>query len=137
MIIGQSRVVRPDWYDRSPKNVARAMDTVTSPHALILRTTYTVPANKRAFLHFFRQQMVRLTVAGTAAQCRILLSIPGPYKPGYMNLIPTTVGESFQQIGAPQILLLAGETVEHWTEDLSTGGTVWMGLEWFASEFDE
>lgn len=50
MQIGQAQVVRSDWLDRNPLIVTRQYDAEPTQSSKVLRWTYTVPVNRKAFI---------------------------------------------------------------------------------------
>jgi hypothetical protein len=80
-----------------------------------------VPAAKRAELHAYLE-ITRITAAGTSGRASIEV-VAGGTRVARVVLFENVVGINRRIVLGP-LTLAAGETLEAFTEDLSTGGTV-------------
>jgi len=124
----QPVVARPAWHDRNPFVIMRGFSSVTGPHSMTDRWTYTVPAGKKAYIEFLCIKSIRATAAGTAGTVVIQIT----YTPSGASeqvlaatgLYTNTVGDKDEVTCGHALTMLAGDLLKGLTYDGSTGGTV-------------
>lgn len=99
-----------------------------APHTDTARFTYTVPTSYYATLTWSYLENHRDTVATTAGESIVYLTVtqPGETEVTWrkISLVANTVGASSISQVAHEILLEPGAVVKAYTADNSTGGTV-------------
>ncbi len=134
---------RPQYYDRNP--VMISLDGGTgdiAPHADTSRVSYTVPANKKAFLEFLQAEIQATTAPGTPS----FRSTRHKYTPSggsTVNIILKQLTANDTAAGARiggevggSAIMLAADFLDMTSEDLSTTGTARYILSAKLTEFD-
>lgn len=99
-----------------------------APHGNTLRDSYTVPGGKRGVLINAESGVQRITAAGVLglASCVFSLTLNGSGNIliARSMIYSNNVGEHVERIAQNTIALAAGDKVEVYTYDVSTGGTI-------------
>lgn len=120
----RSNSARYLWSDRNPVDVSFTYNADgVAPHAAVVRSTYTVPATRKATIFYINAQVVRATAAAPVGDVRAFVRING-FICSYPRLLTNVVGDTSRVSVGTSVLLLANDVVDLWTEDTSTGGTV-------------
>jgi hypothetical protein len=61
-----TQIARPNYYDRQPISISQFYTNGLAPHVSTVRSTYTVPANRVAFMELFFLNAYRSTAAVAA-----------------------------------------------------------------------
>lgn len=133
---------RGEWYDRNllaTSNYYAAGNI--APHVFTRRTQYIVPAGRRAIVQNTVLEMDINTVATTPSYREMLVYIVQSTGSiivsfAYMTSNSNTVGLIDRIATATHVFLLAGDRVEIWTSDLSTGGSMNYNGSVVITEFD-
>jgi len=132
-------VARPGSMDRKSTSILSGYDATVGPHGQTSRTSYTVPANRKANLEYVFARVERVTAAtvgGTvfsfqkvynATDAAVILF------PSANILAPAAI--IYNQVGSG-ITVYAAENVSSFTSDASTGGTVYFVWSGKFTEFD-
>lgn len=112
--------------DRNPITSVLAFNGLAlAPHAEISRALYTVPAQKKAILEHAFVSLLRITAAAPIGKYGAFCAIKGSAnKMVQVVLLTNVIGDKDHEIITNKIDLIAGDTVDLRTFDLSTGGTV-------------
>jgi hypothetical protein len=141
MRTGQPIISRPAWYDRNPSSQWLGFfNNNTPPHSDTQRWTYTVPSGKKAMLEYasayVRRSAAATTVGRVQASIRVTPSGGGVHTITIAQILTNNVGDSDRMDLGQGFLLFAGDKIEGYTEDTSTGGTVNILLRAKLTEFD-
>jgi len=129
------------WFDRNPTPINRSWSgSAVAPHSPTVRWTYTVPANKIAFLELAFAHVLRRsasTVLGEVA-CEFF------YTPNGGSTLPTlralifdnTVGARAHVNVGQALIMNEGDLLEGMSYDDSNGGTTIMEVNAKLTEFD-
>ena len=117
------------WYDRNPSSKAEGWVNVgVAPHGVTKRVSFTCPDEKIAMVELLEVHVHRATVATTPIKASATFKLTP--KQGTMKTILTaritvlnTVGDKDGHSIGSTLMLFAGDILEGYTEDLSTGGT--------------
>jgi hypothetical protein len=132
---------RAQYYDRNPTAIIKsAFLRTVAPHSATQRWIYTVPANRKAFVEYLTNKIRRFGAASAVADFQSLIQ----YTPSGAgaNVISEVISQdnamenAFGDVVGSFGLLVAGDSMNLVTSDLSTGGSVdyFSGLK--ATEFD-
>ena len=139
-IIGQSQVVRSEWYDRNPLVITETFWNETGPHGSITRWTYTIPAGRRCMIMSTLVRGYRITAATAIGRWGAIINLGGGGQETgfilYSASFDNTIAGVLPPLMGNQILLGAGDIVKGFTSDGSTGGTTNMALSMHGVEFD-
>jgi hypothetical protein len=141
MRTGQPIIGRPAWYDRNPSQVLLWW-TVNNqaPHAETVRWTYTVPSGKKAMLEALDGLICIITAATTAGRRSIYVKLTRPSVGSAfifnLQILTNNVGDVQTKGLGTSLLMLAGDILEGYTSDGSTGGTADYRLMAKITEFD-
>ena len=127
------------WHDRNPSQAAFNYGNTVAPHANTQRWTYTVPAARKCMIEVLMARALRVTVAapvGRAGGFVYLSNVTNNPALIDVALINNTVGAIDARNLGGSVTLLAGNTIEAWTSDASTGGTVEWAMMMKGLEFD-
>lgn len=133
--------IRKLWHDRNPVSKLFTYGAAAlAPHASVQRFTYTVGASKKAMLECANLEMIRLTASGTPAIAQVRLIIT-PSGGAGAEVLDATIydGVAFSSrlvITGQFGVLYAGDQIEAYTNDASTGGTFYMRAAIKVTEFD-
>jgi len=137
-----SAVARPAWYDRNPVVAGHSYFAVTGPHTYTTRFTYTVPAGKKAMVEVMHANVKRVTAPTTGGYAGIYFAFTP--SGGTLTIIlraeltsadAAAKDKESASIGS-SMTLKAGDTIDAATQDLSTGGTIYYGIDMKITEFD-
>jgi hypothetical protein len=122
-------LARPQFYDRNPAHdILTYEGNGVAPHAATQRDTYTVPTGKKAFIGAAEVEVVRQTAASTAGRATIYIRVTPYGGSGTVLIVVGTwknaVGDDARLSIGQSICLYAGDVVDIYTSDGSTGGTV-------------
>ncbi len=129
------------WYDRNPLDVSINWTLNGAiPHVNTLRASYTVPANRSAFLTGINGEMRRITPATGTGYHRMQYKID-PVAGGLRAFLQLTGRGEAEDDGvflmlSPQMILVAGDTVTIYSTDTSPDGVVAYEASFVISEFD-
>lgn len=140
MRVGHLQPTRPDWYDRTPVGSQKQEDTTfAGPNAGTTPWSYTVPANKKAWLASAMASM-RVATAPTLAgvgYAYVAALIGGFVYPfARCDLFSSVPGERDAMVNAPGVMIPAGANVFGFYTNTSTGGTFDVQLVALITEFD-
>ena len=129
------------WYDRNPIGVVKRYEANAVPHGLTTRWTYTVPANKKAFVETLCCNLTRVTVATAVGIVEAYISwaetaIATSYSMLKGVLFTNVIGDKDRASIGHGFILLEGHTIRGVTADASTDGTVNFHLATKITEFD-
>lgn len=122
------KIPRNDWYDRNCVVGGVNFNALVGPHAGILRATYTVPAGKKTLVDFIEATGYRVTAAGPSG----IIALYGMYTPSggagrilyrHWTDLPA-VNATYDKHLNSRLLMQVGDTIDMYTLDSSTGGTV-------------
>ena len=135
------QTARPTPGDRAPISRGTSYASLgIAPHVITQRFLYTVPAAKKFSLGFATVEALRATAAApvgqVAAQVRTTTLQPTTNYPAAVRTLDNTVGSAARISSAPTLVLVAGESVDGVTEDVSTGGTMNYLLSYQGTEYD-
>jgi len=131
-----------NWYDRNAGAVLKQWyQFEVDPHALAERWAYTVPTGKMALVEVM-QSSVHRTKAATSASYAGAYVRYTPSGEAYGNfleafLITNAVGDRADKIIGHSMLIYAGDKLQGYTYDLSTGGECYFMVNAKITEFDE
>lgn len=129
----------PTYYDRHPLVLPFQYQGTIAPAGVTTRWSYTVPANRLAFVEFCFTIVLRATVAAPAdvAQANVIYSNGSAQAAlAIAMILNNTVGMQDQSLGNNYGLMVAGDTLLGQSVDLSTGGTVFYDITAKVCEFD-
>jgi len=134
-------VARPAWYDRNPvQKVYRLQELAQSPHTLTKKKEYVCPSGKKAMVEFLSLHICRVTAASSAGivQAYWALQPSGESSTLFMacRMRKNNVGDSETVNAGTSLMLLAGDKLQLYTEDTSTGGTCDYVAGYKITEFD-
>ena len=130
MKITSYAVARPAQYDRNASSNIQGDAAIYAPHGVTSRWTSTVPSGFKLFLEACSVSQQNITAPTVAAQASIIIRITSgvlfmdPIRLDILTSAVTTSIFSNQVFG--QVTLYAGETMNVFTLNSSTGGTVLM-----------
>jgi hypothetical protein len=140
MQIGQAQVVRYEWYDRSLKTEGGHLANNIAPHAETVRATYTVPANRVAKIVISPSRVTINTAAAPASSRWLRYKLTHDDATttdlGYISNKLNNVGDTYGHDGISEFMLVAGEKIELFTADLSTGGLTFYIGGFVVTEYD-
>jgi len=115
---------RPEWYDRNASQAGIAYGaTNVAPHVITSRASYTVPSGKKAFITAVQLDVRRRVAATTLGTVLARLNLAGGT--GFVALHENNTVDSRRSIETSiGSILLAGQTIELQTQDISTGGAM-------------
>jgi len=128
MQLGQAQVVRSDWHDRTPSPILLQVNGGFAPHADTVRFTYTVPANRKAFIESFISSLfvnvLQTTHQNTNSFVRADIAGAGFIMLAKHHLYSGAVYQGNDMTAKIGLLLNAGDIIEGQTGDNSAGGNV-------------
>lgn len=128
MIVDNSLSGRPAWYDRAPAIAFNVYEAVIAPAGSTVRFTYTVPTAKKAYCEQGTVWLRRVTVAAPVgrADCRFVYTPSGGGANALvMAVIYGNVADAADRDAlSSAFIMLAGDVMQFYTSDASTGGTV-------------
>jgi len=136
-----SAVARPEWYDRNPAPaVAYYVAVNVSPHSVTKRVDYTCPAGKKAMVELLQAEVFRRTTATTAVMAHADFKLTPSGGPMATILTARVVTNDIKDkdsltMGA-SFMMFAGDVLEGYTEDTSTGGACDYKLCMKVTQFD-
>lgn len=141
LIFQSTAVARPAYYDRNPITTMVSINlAVVAPHVLTLRASYTVPANKKAWLDSVWLHIVRSNAAAPAGpaeiRCNETTTVVGAQLATYVYHNNNTVGFDVTQNLANGGFLGTGDNIQVFTIDTSTGGSCDYDMAVKATQFD-
>jgi len=134
-------VARPAWYDRNPVTKSNEyLGTTVAPHSGTKRLEYECPSGKKALVELLQCKVTRAEAATT-------VGLPFAYwvhwksEAEYSHILfaevrGNNVGDSDKAEVGQSIVLLAGEKLQGYTQDTSTGGSCDYFLAYKITEFD-
>jgi hypothetical protein len=141
MRTGQPIIGRPAWYDRNAiTRINGWQSNNTAPHSRTSRFSFTVPAGKKAFVEYASIYARRSTAASTAGLVQATIEITpsggGIAVIAEAQLLTNNVGDADRMDVGQGITLNAGDKIEGYTVDASTGGAVNLLVACKITEFD-
>lgn len=132
---------RPETYDRNPLAVTAVYEgSGLAPHGFTIRSTYTVPSGKKAWLDSLFTLVRRITVAAPAATVQASVYYdPVVGSNAYLGraLLWTNAVDDKDVVQlSPGSVMFAGDSINIATGDGSTGGTVDYNTYIKVTEFD-
>jgi len=113
---------RAEWYDRNPsKENIGYQGWHIAPHSETIRSQYTVPTGKKAFIGGAYASVLRYTVATLVGTAVIYLGI-GAEPLVVVEHLNNTVGIREWGLGLPSSVMLEGDNASIKTADPSNGG---------------
>ena len=140
MQVGQVTSSRAYWYDRSLLVTGFYFNGVLPVHAESIRGTYTVPANKKAWLTFARISMYR-SVATTGSSLGMIRLYHTPLA-GIAEIaielisLDTALYANKSEDLYTRTLLTAGDTIYVTTMDVSPDGSFRFLIKVIINEYD-
>jgi hypothetical protein len=137
----QPIIARPAWYDRNPSiQVKNYSATEMFPHFITLRWSYTVPSGKKAFLELGDIEVVRAAAATTVGRVKAAITYT-PSGGSEVNVIVVEirtngVGDRAGKTLGQAFVMSAGDSINAYTEDTSSGGSIDYYLSAKITEFD-
>ncbi len=128
-------VARPAFYDRAAAASTQAINIIAAPHAQTYRFSYTVPANRKAYVENIRVYVQRQTVAGTSGTLVSAIAV-GTVELKYLAVENNIPGTQFNDMSTAQVTLYPGDVMTGYTIDTSVGGTVNFVIQSKSTEFD-
>lgn len=125
---GPDGLTGPSYFDRDPISKTNTFNSAAvAPHGATTRWTYTVPANRLAFVESASVLLMRDGAPGVAAIASAVVAYT-PSGGSAVHIartaeISATVGEPRQSPPATLALLLPGDALSGITSDVSTTGT--------------
>jgi hypothetical protein len=141
MRTGQPIIGRPAWYDRNPSSqwLSYQANNV-APHSITQRWVYTVPSGKKAILEFAACYVRRSAAATTVGRVQVDIWITpsggSVKKISLAQLLTNNVGDMDRMDLGQSLILNAGDKIEGYSEDASTGGTTNILIAAKLTEFD-
>lgn len=134
-------VARPQFYDRNPGSILIDYSaTGVAPHALTVRSTYTVPVARKAYLESGEMKLNRGTrPTGVLAPIRGWIKGVVSANAGTiltLVLLTSAKYKSTQASLSSQITMLPGDSITLETQDTNTGGTADLDLSAKLMEYD-
>jgi len=132
-------VARPGSMDRNSSSILSGYDAIVGPHSQTQRTAYTVPASRKANLEalFFRvSRSSNATVAGAVYSFIKIYNATSQAVVLYPTDSAITTGVIYANLIGTGMTVYAGESVQSYTADGSTGGTVYYIVSAKLTEFD-
>lgn len=118
----------PNYYDRNPlSRVLKYNSGAIGPHAETSRGQYAVPAKRRAFITATFIHIQRQSAATTARDARAYISLAINSLLAWVDrgdVITNGVYDGVVKALSGTVILSAGDTVDIYTGDDSTGGMV-------------
>lgn len=132
---------RPDYFDREPLVVVNNYVGLSQgPHGLTLRTLYSVPSRRKAYVEAAVTHVLRVNPAGAAgvpeSWVYILPAVGGSVRFSIARILANNVGERDSMVTSGIGMVGAGDAVSGQTQDNSTGGFVDYIIGVKATEFD-
>lgn len=125
------------FFDRNPLTVDQNYQSQTAPHAQTVRWTYTVPANRKAFVSNVIAYCLRYAVATAAADIICFVKRSGTYMAwAQLTSADNTVGNRDKSTSVSTVTALPGEVISAATQDASTGGQSYFTMMANITEFD-
>lgn len=128
MELGHLQASRPSWVDRNPSNQSQRYNTgAIAPHAVTQRWTHTVATGKKERVQHTYMGWRRVTAAAPVG----IVTLDVQYTPNGGTVIHlqerrtllNAVNDLFDESYNAQLDMFAGDLLEAYTTDLSTGGT--------------
>lgn len=132
---------RPQYYDRNPTTSGQTfLNTNGGPTAQTQQWSYTVPANRKAFVEGIKAKIIIRTAASVNGDKGLFIA----YVPNgggtirvLRELIPTNnVGDKDNEIAGALGMMSAGDVLSCSNYDLSTGDAWFMSCDAKYTEFD-
>jgi len=137
MPFGQVEKPFQDFYDRAPILINNTFESAAlAPHAETSRSLYTVPAGRRFMLLSAVAWFKRVTAGAPVGNVRLMIKVDGTGYCIYISTVKNAVGDTEGQVIGSGPLLLATDTIDIRTQDLSTLGTVDYLISYQGIEFD-
>ncbi len=138
---GASLVIKPFWYDRNSLQAGGLFAAATiPPHAMTMRTTYTVPAGRAALVSSIVLAALRAAAPATlnefAFQALVYPFGAGPHNIVYTRIALAAQWDSYNEFTGFSLLLSVGDRFELYTEDSSIGGSYNISTGFAITEFD-
>lgn len=134
-------VARPAWYDRNPATKSEHyLGASVAPHAATKRLEYTCPTGKKAVVELLQCKVIR-AAAATASQMPMAYWVHYKSPTAYAYVLfagirGNNVDDRDKAEVGQSIVLLAGEKLQGYTQDQSTGGSCDYFLAYKVTEFD-
>lgn len=139
MQVGNGLSIPVYWVDRLVSVGEHGYTGVVAPHAATARWVYTCPAAKKAVVVPSLLTIQRVTAAAPVGRVRAFLTVNiqggGELSAGEVSMLKNAIGDQVQSQIFDSFYLQAGDKLTLWTEDLSTGGTVYFAGSMLANEF--
>ena len=141
MRTGNIGTARSAFYDRNPKSIFFSFSGNYNPHAVTNRGTYTVPVNRSAKIEVIHLYIARYPQLVTTLQFAYGLITYTP-SGGAQQQLGVVFNEDQSAFSADRYAvseggtLMAGDKIDLWTFDGSTGGQCWYTLFVKLLEFD-
>lgn len=137
MRLGNPATQRPAFYDRAPlPQTINSTAEGIGPHAQTQRAIYTTPGTKKAVVVSVFLQITRQTVAAPKGRPKAILNVAGVIQ-AQLQLTENVVDATIAAAWSPAYVLAQSETIQLFTSDTSTGGTLDYGTYAGIEEFDQ
>lgn len=136
-----TQIARPNYYDRNPAtNITTVAVGGITPHGSTVRASYTVPADKKAYLDSLWASMIRDGVTGSPGSTVMLIGyVPIGGSVGYLMQLFMNNGTLWTQVSdvVPAFGYMGpGDHFNVSTTDASSGGTFQFNAGVKRTEFD-
>ena len=139
-IIGQSRVVRSEWYDRGPLSIIESNNVNVIPHGKTTRFVYAVPVNRRTFIKSLQISMIVTISPTTGVQAFDAFTLNDDTNVLNNILFLDFPGLNLNNFGrvneSPNLLINAGDVIRFMTFDGNAGGSIRHQWSLVLTEFD-
>lgn len=121
-------LARPAYYDRDPVPVYGAVNATFAPHGVTQRASYTPPTDYAAFIEFIQYTHIRTAAAAPAASSNLYWDFLPFYGGTVRVLWSYFLDNTVNLVKTGQIdgygYMAYGDTLQLFTQDASTGGTM-------------
>lgn len=140
MQVGQTQVVRNEWYDRSIEVKGFTSVNAYAPHATVVRSSLIVPVNRVLKTGLISVEMIRRVAATTSGEVTTVVNISDStglvVSRHYTTLNDNNVGAISNLNVGCNLRIPAGGNIFITTEDLSIGGNVVYRIGVSGTEYD-
>lgn len=130
MRVGSLASARPAYYDRNATSIFQSYNNTLAPHATTQRYIYTVASGYKLLAELSEAVFMAITAATTVSRCRVDVEVTNgtvTTSTCAVDTIPNnTVNYYYQMLQPSAVTVYAGESVQGYTTNLSTGGTMFM-----------
>lgn len=126
-----------EYYDRNPVSSGIGYDAGgIPPHGSTVRSLYTVPANKKAFVAACIVNITRDAVAITPSFVLCRIQDNSSRHTAFARIYSNNIGDKDNMATGQSLTLLSGASINITTWDNSIGGSVAYVASAFITEFD-